>query len=53
MRDFYDPTDWRDDDAESLDLAAERRARRHYERELMRHPDPRDPDHPGIFGEDE
>ena len=41
-----------DDDA--ADLLAERNARRAYQRQLMAHPDPRDPDYPELDeGEDE
>lgn len=50
MRDFYEPGN---DDFDASELLAERQAQKAYERELLRHPDPRDPDHPGIFGEDE
>ncbi|MBT2326076.1 hypothetical protein J7E62_27485 [Variovorax paradoxus] len=35
----------RDDERE--DLIQERNAERRYQRELARHPDPRDPDYPG------
>ncbi len=36
------------DDHEAADLAAEDRARRAYLARLARHPDCRDPDHPGC-----
>jgi hypothetical protein len=50
MRDFYEPGN---DDFDEPELLVERQARKAYERKLMRHPDPRDPDHPGVFGEDD
>jgi len=40
-------------DDELDDLRAERDAQRAYQRQLLNHPDPRDPDHPGFPGEDE
>jgi len=40
-----------DDDMD--DLRAERDANRAYQRQLLAHPDPRDPDHPGLPGEDD
>lgn len=39
--------DFSDDDV--ADLLAERDARRYYNRQLLNHHDPRDPDHPGLF----
>jgi hypothetical protein len=44
--------DFCDDDV--ADLLAERQARRYYQRQLLNHPDPRDPDYPEpTEGEDE
>lgn len=40
------------DESEVAELLAERYAKRRYDRELGKHPDPRDPDHPGD-GDDE
>ena len=40
-----------DDDLD--DLRAERDAQRAYQRQLLAHPDPRDPDYPELEGEDE
>lgn len=48
IRWFIEPCD--DDVA---DLLAERQAQRAYQRQLIDHPDPRDPDHPGLPGEDQ
>lgn len=39
---------WDEYDAEVEDLKAEVRATRRYNNELLRHPDCRDPDHPGC-----
>ena len=39
-----------DDDLD--DLRAERDAQRAYQRQLLAHPDPRDPDYPELDGED-
>lgn len=42
------------DDDDLADLRAERDANRAYQRQLMAHPDPRDPDYPELDeGEDE
>ena len=38
---------------DTTDLQAERKARQAHLRELLAHPDPRDPDYPEIEGEDE
>ncbi len=35
------------------ELIAQDRASRQYQAELLRHPDPRDPDYPGDIEEDE
>lgn len=41
------------DDDDAAELLQEREAQRYYQRQLLNHPDPRDPDHPGFPGEDE
>lgn len=41
------------DDDDMDDMRAERDANRAYQRQLLAHPDARDPDHPGLPGEDE
>lgn len=38
-----------DRDSELAELRHEARARRIYERRLLQHPDPQDPDHPGDY----
>jgi hypothetical protein len=44
----------RDDyDDNREELLQQRNAERRYQRELARHPDPRDPDYPGDFGDEE
>lgn len=41
------------DDDDLADLRAERDANRAYQRQLLAHPDPLDPDHPGLPGGDD
>lgn len=42
-----------DRESELAELRAEARTRRRHQAELLRHPDPQDPDHPGDYAEDD